>query len=325
MQLRLRTSSARVQGLIVVFGVVLLALAFWVVWDVLPNRSVDDSKFSPQHFSARYGNNLEAQRLKARNDTRTVGAQVLGVLAVFVGGLATWRTVRLTREGQLTDRYSSAIDQLGDKENGPIQRLGGIYALERIARDSARDHWPIMEILVGHVRHVAPRDDERPPSQPQADVRAIATVLSRRKAKRESNDQILQLWRLDLRNVRLNHARLRRSNFADADLSGAYLEQACLDGAHLDRAVLRGSHLQGASLIGVSLEGADLVGADLRDVDFAKAELALATFYEAEIAGAKRLPRWAIEQAALHEPPRLHQSRDLGGPSEPHEGQTDDD
>jgi hypothetical protein len=31
-------------------------------------------------------------------------------------------------------------------------RLGGIYALERIARDSARDHWPIMEILTAYLQ-----------------------------------------------------------------------------------------------------------------------------------------------------------------------------
>src|SRR3954471_6413642 len=35
-------------------------------------------------------------------------------------------------------------------------RLGGIYALERIARESKRDHWPIMETLTAYVRTYAP-------------------------------------------------------------------------------------------------------------------------------------------------------------------------
>jgi hypothetical protein len=54
----------------------------------------------------------------------------------------------IAREGQITDRFTKAIAQLG--EQGPEKlavRLGGIYALERIARDSERDHWPMMEVL----------------------------------------------------------------------------------------------------------------------------------------------------------------------------------
>ena len=44
------------------------------------------------------------------------------------------RTYELTEQGQVTDRYTKAIEQLGsDKLDVTI---GGIYALERIARDS---------------------------------------------------------------------------------------------------------------------------------------------------------------------------------------------
>lgn len=39
------------------------------------------------------------------------------------------QTLKLTRQGQVTDRYTKAIDQLGaDKLD---VRIGGIYALER--------------------------------------------------------------------------------------------------------------------------------------------------------------------------------------------------
>ncbi|WP_062294251.1 hypothetical protein [Nostoc piscinale] len=36
-------------------------------------------------------------------------------------------------------------------------RLGAIYTLERIAKDSAKDHWTIMEVLTAFVRENAPR------------------------------------------------------------------------------------------------------------------------------------------------------------------------
>ena len=42
-------------------------------------------------------------------------------------------------------------------------RLGGIYALERIAKDSEKDHGPIMEVLTAYVRENAPRPAAAPP------------------------------------------------------------------------------------------------------------------------------------------------------------------
>ena len=62
-------------------------------------------------------------------------------------------------QGHITDRFTKAIEQLGklDGERPNIEvRLGAIYALERIAIDSPRDQWTIMEILTAYVRQNAP-------------------------------------------------------------------------------------------------------------------------------------------------------------------------
>lgn len=60
----------------------------------------------------------------------------------------------LTERGQVTDRFSKAVDQLGiDQLN---VRLGGIYAMERIARDSSDDRQAIDEILTAFIRQTAP-------------------------------------------------------------------------------------------------------------------------------------------------------------------------
>src|SRR5205085_43814 len=98
----------------------------------------------------------------------------LGGMVVLVGVYFTWQQLITTQEGQITDRFTKAIDQLG-KSDSPSSdepetkkgltpsresllavRLGGIYALERIARDSPRDHWQIMEVLTAYVRQNAP-------------------------------------------------------------------------------------------------------------------------------------------------------------------------
>jgi hypothetical protein len=95
--------------------------------------------------------------VKLESDARTAVIQALGGAALLIGLYSTSKTLRTTQEGQITDRFTKAINQLG--ETGPAKlaiRLGGIYALERIARESERDHWPIMEILTAYVREHAP-------------------------------------------------------------------------------------------------------------------------------------------------------------------------
>jgi hypothetical protein len=71
--------------------------------------------------------------------------QALGGLALLGTLYFSARTLGLNRRGQLTERFSKAIEQLGS--DSLAVRLGGIYALEQIAFDSAELHWSIMEVL----------------------------------------------------------------------------------------------------------------------------------------------------------------------------------
>ncbi|WP_433128369.1 hypothetical protein [Streptomyces sp. CA-106110] len=64
------------------------------------------------------------------------------------------RTRALAQQGHAADRYTKAIEQPGSAELAA--RLGGIYALERIARDSARDHSTVVEVLTAFVRAAPP-------------------------------------------------------------------------------------------------------------------------------------------------------------------------
>jgi hypothetical protein len=86
--------------------------------------------------------------------------------AVGLGGLFfTWRntrqarettqqTLELTEQGQTTDRFTRAIDQLGSTDDGrkvlEVQ-LEAIYALERIAAEAYLYYWTIVEILTAYV------------------------------------------------------------------------------------------------------------------------------------------------------------------------------
>lgn len=88
---------------------------------------------------------------------KTLAQIVLGILVVGTLWVA-WRrataaeqTVEVAKEGQITERFTRAVEQLGNRESIAI-RLGGIYALERIAKDSSTDHWQVMEVLTAYVR-----------------------------------------------------------------------------------------------------------------------------------------------------------------------------
>src|SRR5829696_2304835 len=97
---------------------------------------------------------LQDSRLKLQNDVRTTLLQGLGGLAVLVGAFFTYRQLHIAREAQVTERFTRAIDQLGH-ENLDV-RLGGIYALERIANDSPQDRATVVEVLTAFVRDHAP-------------------------------------------------------------------------------------------------------------------------------------------------------------------------
>jgi hypothetical protein len=207
--------------------------------------------------------------------TWTLIAQVIGAVVLAIGGYFTWRNIQVAQEGQITNRFTQAIGQLGaELKNGDANlevRLGGIYALERIARDSPRDHWTIMEILTAYVRRNAswtspsPPDgtvsspEDVPPELPQepgallplrTDFQAILTVIGRRvRSDQRPEPAGLDLHGTDLRGASLNEAHLER-----ARLDGALLQHATLLGTHLEQASLRGAHLEQAFLAGVRLE-----------------------------------------------------------------------
>lgn len=108
-------------------GIAALALAAAVSWwllvsaaDWLAHHDVGSAK--PEL--------LQAARDAARGRLLTLGAGLFSVGALIF----TARTFPLSRQGQVTERYANAIAQLG--EDKLDVRLGGIYSLERVARDS---------------------------------------------------------------------------------------------------------------------------------------------------------------------------------------------
>jgi hypothetical protein len=56
----------------------------------------------------------------------------LGTIATIIGGLFVFWDIKLTQSRLITDRFSKAVEQLGNNTNLDV-RIGGIYSLEKIS------------------------------------------------------------------------------------------------------------------------------------------------------------------------------------------------
>jgi hypothetical protein len=236
-------------------------------------------------------------------------AQITGGLFLLLGLYFTARTYLVNREGQITERFSRAIDHLGKDELAI--RLGGIYALERIARDSPRDQRQIVEILTAFVRETAPASTKRRDAWEELvrsgddpgsmispwmddglkikpDVQAILTILGRRERGPERGEPIaVDLSGADLRKASWSDAYLPKALLVRCDLEGSWMKWADLSGAMLSGSNLREATLAGATLRDAWVQHAFAVGAYFTSVDFRGANVYGSAFQWAQFQDAE--------------------------------------
>ncbi|MFD5176759.1 pentapeptide repeat-containing protein [Nocardia sp. NPDC058379] len=218
----------------------------------------------------------------------------------------------LSAQGQVTERFTNAVENLGSEKINV--RLGGIYSLERLAKDSTEDQPTIIEILSGFIRTQAPadvpectlpklvRDDSAPRGwryvgplpQTAIDVQAALTVLGRRNVDHDAGALP------DLTGTCLAEAHLTGS-FAGADFDGAKMPEAHFDGTDLRCATfgrtelatatfwardLRWADFSSAHATGVEFNSSDHRGANMRGANLTSAVLNKANLMLADLTGA---------------------------------------
>ena len=224
-------------------------------------------------FSWLFWEELRGDEESLSTTIRNIGLVGGGIIAIV---LAVWRSLvaqkqaeaalrqadtalrqaETAQQGLLNERYQQGAEMLGD--NVLSVRLGGIYALQRLAEEHPEQyHIQIMRLFCAFARH--PTEDKTPElerptgdsgpamsetdakmqclldrlrptpwSQMREDVKAaIEAVLLRRRSaialEREA------YYKLDLRGANLA-SMLGRGDLSDADLSGANLSSAYLLG-----------------------------------------------------------------------------------------------
>ena len=282
--------KAQATGLFVALFIALVLALLW-----LPEWMVNQYHGKPLSRS---------EYTNAVDEYRKTLAQIIGGCALLIGLYFTWRTTKAAEDGRITDRFSRAVEQLGaTNKDGSKQiepRLGGIYSLERIARDSKRDARGIVEIFCAYVRENAPRRFARtdpttgdpledPPEivKIATDIQAILTIISKLRPLVSSDPSFVpdlnstELFMADLAECQLGSVDLRKAYLERADVSRGYLETADLTNAYLFRAKLTKANLRNARLYRADLRSADLYGADLQGANLSEANLSKADLKKA--------------------------------------------
>lgn len=279
---------------------ILITLGFIVIAIVL--------LWYPQLQVSKFGITDPKDLAAAENNYRATLAQIFGGLALLLGLYFTWGNLVTAKEGQITERFTRAIEQLG---NDKMEiRLGGIYALDRIAKKSKEDYWPIVKILTAYIKEKSPINEEQcEGNKIPTEIQVIFEVLFKHDNSLNlynDNKDLIYLQNVNLNGVNLPDAnlkmvRLNGASLKNASLGWANLENANLNKANLERAQIWGSNLGYVNLIGANLENANLSGAnlenaslvgvnlrwaDLSRVNFKKASCKEADFTKANLQGA---------------------------------------
>ena len=223
---------------------------------------------------------LRASRLRMARDAAQGRLLTFGA-GLFAAAADTARNLTLSRrassaseQAELENRY---VEAAGHLESGRLDvRIGGIYALERVAHDWPPAHPAVIEVLAAFVRRQSHAQrpslaEDWPGAQgrgrmPHPDVQAAITVIGRRGASQDRG--LVNLDRADLFG-----ANLTRANLAYASLAYASLAHANLSGADFTGADLTGADLTDADLTGADLTGAILSSADLTRANLTRADL----------------------------------------------------
>jgi uncharacterized protein YjbI with pentapeptide repeats len=270
----------------------------WLVWQgpyLLDARYIDEKTIGDGSGSAALVTGL-----------RTALVACAAALGAGIALLYTARTYRLTRRGQLTERFTKALERLGSGQT--YVRIGGILALEQIVQDAPDQVSTDAARVLNHfLRDQAPKitpptsDGERRPvvdpdlpDEPAADVQAALTALTRA----ESRTHVDPRETLDLHGMHMVGVHLVQADLTYADLTGANLTRSDMSEAIFTRAQLGGATLTAARLMGADLTRANLREATLTDAELFKANLTRTKLGEAVLPGAD-LQRAKLTRASL--------------------------
>jgi hypothetical protein len=182
--------------------------------------------------------------MTAQNDVRSTLVSALAGLLLLVTAIFTWQQLVTSREAQVTERFTRAVELLGNPDLAV--RVGAVHSLGRLAVDSPKDDHSIYTLLTAYIRNHSPMEMSKP-AKPDESESWVAWQQRRRCEKAHPDYGSLQKCAADVQAALgvladhpdvLSDGRPLTPLLVDARLPGA----AC-GHAQLARADLRGSVL----------------------------------------------------------------------------------
>ena len=255
----------------------ILGLAFWG-WDWL---RVTELNLLP-----------ESKSTTIRNAGLVIAGALALVFAVWRGVLGQ-RQAKIAQQGLSNERYQKGAEMLGSEVLAV--RLGGIYALQRLAAEHPEQyHIQIMQLFCAYVRNPT-GDEQGPVSGSDEDGKPIHKlregVQAAMYAIGKRTDACIAIEKaafflLDLRNANLQHSRLSNLNLSYALLGKSNMFGASLYISNLSSASLTDANLSDTDLTGVNLSDANLYRAKLSNAVLNDTNLSDANLYRANLSNA---------------------------------------
>ena len=267
-------------------------------------------------------NTGESPSATIRNLGLVIGGIIAGLLAMWRSTVAerqadtAQRQAETAQEGLRNERYQTGAKMLGSVVLS--ERLGGIYALQRLAEEHAADyHVQIMQMFCAFARCPPEPFPEAAPRRGREDVRAVLRAISGRSEAGLAREKAANRFQLNLDDadsygLRLYDANLSGASLRDTDFSHAELPGADLSGAHMDSAHLYDADFTKANLSGVKFPGAMFNRAKLGGANLEGACLEDAGLSCADLSGCGQNPAIGLTQSQLdkacaneNQPPKL--------------------
>ncbi|MGW7074699.1 pentapeptide repeat-containing protein [Streptomyces sp. NPDC054866] len=214
-----------------------------------------------------WSNLPEAAKATVEGQFRLAMVQVAAAVGATLALTYTARMYWLARRGQVTDRFTKALERLGADES--YIRVGAVNALEQILYDDPDQAESAAQVLTEFVRFRAPLPDYRCASEPDerlpGDVQAALHTMTR--------INIRSTRSVDLSQLELPGAKLSLSDLSRAVLKQSNLTNAEFQFARLISANFSDARCEAAAFYRSDLECSDLTGADLHRADFRHADL----------------------------------------------------
>ncbi len=260
------------------------------------------------HYNIGYWQGANGLGLGAKSSPsevfRNLGLFLVAIVGLIVGIWRAWTSYEQTRtaqrqadteeQGQFTSRFTAAVEQLGS-EQLPV-RLGGVYALWRLAEDSPqRDVVSVFDILCAFVRNpphpeqsdetfskdstsdeVSAELDEIFEDEIRPDVQIIVNLIKREDSKQRS--ALPKNYRFDFHNSGLVGADFTKSTFMYADFSGSNLLNADFSLSNIRNSIFAESRIERADFRDCELNTVDFSRSQFMRTNFSNSDLTRAVF-----------------------------------------------